>query len=147
VLFVGERVDDVQAARGAGERLDLRLPERPDDERGNPALEVARNVLQRLAGAVGELRRKVQRVAPELADRDFEVDTVRSDGFSKSSATCRPASALAVGACRPSRRDAFISAARSSSRRKSDWLRSRTERKSFLTAAGGWTGLTCGTPR
>ena len=49
MLFVGERVDDVQARRRAGEPHELRLLERADDDGRHPALEVVRHVFDRLA--------------------------------------------------------------------------------------------------
>ena len=56
MLLVGQRIDDVQARRGRGERRQPRLLERADDDAGDPALEVARDVLDGLAAA--ERRRR-----------------------------------------------------------------------------------------
>ena len=51
MFLVGERVDDVQARRGVGESFEPRLRERADDRAGDPALEIARDVGDRLAAA------------------------------------------------------------------------------------------------
>src|SRR3954471_16256118 len=65
------------------------------------------------------------------------VDRVRRDGFSNSSATCSPASARDVGARCRSRRSAFIWAAIASRRSRSSAPKSRIERKSFAKLTGG----------
>src|SRR5207302_6770221 len=62
------------------------------------------------------------------------VVRVGSDGLSKSSATCRPLSASAVGAWRPSERSAFTCAASARQFSRSAASKSRTERKSFFRA-------------
>ena len=72
MLLVGQRVDDVKLATGVRDDRGLLLRERANDQRPDPSLEVARDVLQRLANAFGELRGQMQRVAAELADGDFE---------------------------------------------------------------------------
>src|SRR6185369_6977601 len=60
-----------------------------------------------------------------------KVDRVLSDAFSNSIATCRPSSALAVGAERPSERSALICAASTRHRSRSPASKSSTDRKSF----------------
>jgi len=60
-----------------------------------------------------------------------KVVLVRSDGFSNSIATFRPASACAVGACTPSVRSAFTCAASARQRSRSAASKSRTDRKSL----------------
>src|SRR6478735_6075421 len=65
------------------------------------------------------------------------VERVRSDGFSNSSATCSPARACADGACWRSRRSAFICAAIARSRSRSSSPRSRIDKKSFAKLTGG----------
>ena len=57
------------------------------------------------------------------------VVRVRSDGLSNSIATCRPSSALAVGAAGPERRSDFRRAASSRQRSRSCASKSRIERK------------------
>src|SRR5688572_1318463 len=65
------------------------------------------------------------------------VDRVRNDGFSNSRPTWRPVNAVAVGAFAPSRRADFSSADNASRRSRSSYPRSRIERKSFASRAGG----------
>ena len=115
MFLVGQRVDDSQSRRGRGEPLDPMLAERADHDAEHPALEIARDVFQRLATAEDDVGWRLDDVAAELANRDHELDRVRSDGFSNSNATCCPASGVACG--RPACRAAFIEAARSSTSR------------------------------
>ena len=87
----------IGAATARRRQLVVRV--RPDDERLDPALEIARHVLERLAAAIGKLRRDVAADDPPSSRTAIsKVERVRSDGFSNSIATCAPASALAVGA-------------------------------------------------
>ena len=72
VLVVGQRVDHVQPRRRGGELLEQPLRERPDDDRVDPALEVARDVGDRLAAAERGVRLQRDHVAAELADGDLE---------------------------------------------------------------------------
>ena len=72
MLLVGERIDDMQLTAGRGDDGGFFLLVGSNHQRAHPALEVARDVLERLADAFGELRRKMQRVAAELADGDLE---------------------------------------------------------------------------
>ena len=60
------------ARRGARERFDLVLGKGADDEGMHPALEIARDVFDRLARPGGKLGRHVERLAAKLADRDLE---------------------------------------------------------------------------
>ena len=72
MLFVGERVDDVQVAPGGGQRRRLLLRERANDEGADPSLQVARDVLKRLARAFCERGREMQRISAQLTNRDLE---------------------------------------------------------------------------
>ena len=72
MLAVGQRVDDVQLRRGRGELLEQPLRERPDDDRVDPALEVARDVGDRLAPSERRVGLQRDDVAAELADGDLE---------------------------------------------------------------------------
>jgi hypothetical protein len=72
MFLVAERVDDAQHRRRRGERCQLVVRVSPDDERLYPSLEIPRHVLQRLAAAVGKLRRNIQRISAEVADRYLE---------------------------------------------------------------------------
>ena len=72
VLLIGERVDDVQALGRGGELLQDVLRERPDDHAVDPALEVARDVGDRLAQPERDVRLQRDEMAAELADRDLE---------------------------------------------------------------------------
>ena len=58
--------------RGGGEALEPLLRERADDDAEDPALEVARDVLDRLAAAERDVGRRLDHVAAELADGDRE---------------------------------------------------------------------------
>ena len=88
------------------------LRERPDDHRVDPALEIARDVGHRLALAERRRPAAARSTSPPSSRTAIsKVVRVRSDAFSNSIATCRPSSALAVGASRPSARSAFSCAA------------------------------------
>ena len=97
MLFVGERVDDVQVAPGGGQRRRLLLRERANDEGADPSLQVARDVLKRLARAFCRVRPGDGVSPPSSRIAISKVERVRSDGFSNSRATCKPASAVANG--------------------------------------------------
>jgi len=60
VFFVGGGIDDVHPRAGLGETRQLRLRERTDDDAGNPAFEVARDVFDTLAAAEGARRPAVR---------------------------------------------------------------------------------------
>ncbi len=93
MLLVGERVDDVQARRRGGELAQPRLRERAHDRAAHPALEVARDVVDRLAAAERDVAPAARSTSPPSSRTAIvKVERVRSDGFSKSSATCWPAS-------------------------------------------------------
>ena len=72
MFLVAERVDDAQHRCRRGERGQLVVRVGPDDERLDPALEIPRHVLQRLAAAIGKLRRDVERIPAQLAHRNLE---------------------------------------------------------------------------
>ena len=136
MLLVGQRVDDVQVAarrRPASRPSPARTCESPG--RGP----IARGCARCPRAARACLRRtaagRCSVSPPSSRTAISNVDRVRSDGFSNSSATCRPASAVAVGAWRPSRRSAFICAETRSSRSRSSGDRSRIDRKSLATSA------------
>ena len=72
MLLVGQRVDDAEPRRRCGERLQPRLRVGADDGAVDPALEVARDVGDRLALAEHFLARRLDHVAAELAHGDLE---------------------------------------------------------------------------
>ena len=74
MLFVAERVDDVQLRRDLGDLMQPLLPERADHDRVDPALEVAGDVVDRLAIGVHHVGGNLDDVAAELADADGEGD-------------------------------------------------------------------------
>ena len=77
--------------------LDDLVGEGADHDPLHHALEVLGDVVDRLALAEVDLgRRQVDREPAELLDADVEVTRVRSDGFSKISASVLPLSALGV---------------------------------------------------
>ena len=93
MLLVGQRIDDVEVAAGGGDDGGLLLLEGANDQRANPSLEVSRDVLERFAHALGERAGRCSVSPPSSRMAISNVDRVRSDGFSNSSATCSPASA------------------------------------------------------
>ncbi len=72
MLFVGERVDDAQPRRGVGEGLEPGLRECADHCGGDPALEVARHVVDRFPSAKRDVFGRLDGVAAELADGNLE---------------------------------------------------------------------------
>jgi hypothetical protein len=146
MLLVGERVDTCSAAppRRTPEHL---LREGADDDRVDPALEIARDVGDRLAPAERDVRLQRDDVAAELADAISKVVRVRSDGLSKSIATWRPSSASAVGAWRPSERSAFSCAASCRQRSRSAASKSRIDRKSLRRVVASSGVIRFGNPR
>ena len=72
MLLVGQRVDDVQASGGRRELLERLLREGPDDDRVDPAFEVAGDIRHRFARPEGDVGLQRHHVAAELVDRDFE---------------------------------------------------------------------------
>ena len=74
MLFVAERVDDVQLRRDLGDLMQPLLAERADHDRVDPALEVAGDVVDRLAIGVHHVGGNLDDVAAELADADGEGD-------------------------------------------------------------------------
>ena len=72
MLLVGERVDDVHARRGLRESSQTRLGERAHDRAVEPALEIARDVLDRFAAAERDVGRRLDHLAAQFADRDRE---------------------------------------------------------------------------
>ena len=136
MLFVGERVDDVQARGGRRQRRRLLLRERADDERRHPAFEVAGDVLQRLAPAIGELRAPGAACRRRARGRRSRTSTTCAATASRTAArrACPRAHSPSAPA-RPRRRLAFMSAARSSRPINSLRVRSRIDRKSFGAVA------------
>ena len=72
MLLIAQGVDDVQPWGRRREGRDLGMCVGANHEGWNPAFKVSRDILERLASAVGELRRKIQRVTAELVDGHFE---------------------------------------------------------------------------
>ncbi len=72
MLLIGERVDDMQPLRGGGELLKDALRERADDDGVDPALEIARDVADRLAPAERDVRLERDEMAAELTNGDLE---------------------------------------------------------------------------
>ena len=72
VFLVGERVHDAQPRRGGRHPFDTRVRIRAHDGAVHPALQIARDVLDRLAAAEGDVGGRLDRVASELAHRDLE---------------------------------------------------------------------------
>ena len=72
MLFVGQRVDDAQPRRRVGEGFEPCLREGADHGAVHPALEVAGDVVDRLAAAERDVLRRLDDVAAELADGDLE---------------------------------------------------------------------------
>ena len=70
---------------------------------------------------------------PSSSTPIVKVTRVRSDGFSNSSPTCRPAMADACGELVRARRAAFSSAASASVRFRSSGVKSKSERKCLGT--------------
>ena len=81
MLFVAERVDDVQLRRDLGDLVQPLLAERADHHRVDPALEVAGHVVDRLAIGVHHVGRDLDDVAAELADADREGDAGAQRGL------------------------------------------------------------------
>ena len=72
VLFVRQRIDHVQALGRLADLHEPILAERADDDRIDPALEVAGDVVNRLAVGVHDVGRNLHHVAAELAHADRE---------------------------------------------------------------------------
>ena len=72
MLLVSEGVHDVQIRRSCGEAGESILRERAHDRAGDPALEVARDVFDGLAGAQRDLGRWLDDLATEFANGDHE---------------------------------------------------------------------------
>ena len=72
MLLVGERVHDAEARRGGRELLQPGLGVGADDRDGDPALEIAGHVRDRLAAAERHVGRRLDDVAAELAHRNLK---------------------------------------------------------------------------
>ncbi len=72
MLLVAERVDDVQPRGRGGHHRNVLMRVRAHDEAMDPALEIAGDIVQRLARAVREFGRDVQGLGAQLLDGDLE---------------------------------------------------------------------------
>ena len=75
MLFVGQRVDDVQPRRRGGELREQLLRERSDDDGVDPALEIARDVGDRLAPAERRRRAAARRCGRPARARRSRTST------------------------------------------------------------------------
>ena len=72
MFLVGERVDDVHRGRGFGKPIQPLLRERADDGAVEPALEVARDVLDGFPPAERDVGRRFDHFAAQFPDGDRE---------------------------------------------------------------------------
>ena len=100
MLFVGERVDDVQILRGAGKSREPLLSERADDRGGDPTLEIAGHVLDRLASAERDLGRRLDDFAAELAHGDHRRRPRAKGRLFEQERDVHPGQRLRAGAAR-----------------------------------------------
>ncbi len=97
VFFIGERVDDTEARGGSRERFEPCLRVSPHDGAVYPPLEIASDVGDRFALAEYFLARRLDQSPPSSRTAIWNVERVRNDGFSNSSAMCLPASGCSCG--------------------------------------------------
>ena len=152
MLLVGQRVDDVEPWRRRRQQHRPLLRERPDARARAPSVRGCGRRLRAVRGRLANSADRFSTSPPSSWTAISNVDRVRSDGFSKSSATCLPSSAAAVGAAPAEPAVGLqLQPPRSSSRHSVGRceIEDREEVLACRQAAGGWLdgAVTSGTRR